>query len=447
MIDARETVKQVSVRWNLPQVGEMGPHCREGTGFWWKCGHFLQEQKRKTSKCWQRRISAWDSKEANFNLILFLNKNLYSAHTPDPVLSNLQIWLILFAEKILRERYGYNFIPILQMRTLRPREGKCLPQGHTAGKRQVFLELGSWAAESGLKPYPIIPLPVWPLFLTKEDVRSAVGDSGSVGALGGSRTVENHQPQSWRGKLSRKTGGLGIWGLRFVFCEIEEAGCGSSPCLVAGHGIWTSSRVGRGPFPRPQTICKSSRHSGIWRHLAHWSFQPAHLVPLELNVPRLRAREGPGRVFTGWGPKETSSTPGAGAHWLGVGSCGDGGNGGNEGTQGPEFGSFALNPQDWIGVGVGGQWGQERGWGCGRSPPTVLATKTGPGLWSQPDGSLNVSAASYIQVSRCNLRLCGGLNNVPQCQLLCWSCKRVTSGGKGLHRCDQVKDLEMERGT
>ena len=57
MIDARETVKQVSVRWNLPGVGEMGLHCREGTGFWWKCGHFLQEQKRKTSKCWQRRIS------------------------------------------------------------------------------------------------------------------------------------------------------------------------------------------------------------------------------------------------------------------------------------------------------------------------------------------------------------------------------------------------------
>ena len=96
------------------------------------------------------------------------------------------------------------------MRALRPREGKCLPQGHIAGKRQVFLALGSWAAESGLKPYPIIPLPVSSLFLTKEDVHSAVGDSGSVGALGGSRTVENHQPQSWRGKFSRKTGGLGI---------------------------------------------------------------------------------------------------------------------------------------------------------------------------------------------------------------------------------------------
>ena len=38
MIDAREIVKQVSVRGNLP-----GPHCREGTGFWWKRGLFLQE--------------------------------------------------------------------------------------------------------------------------------------------------------------------------------------------------------------------------------------------------------------------------------------------------------------------------------------------------------------------------------------------------------------------
>lgn len=33
---------------------------------------------------------------------------------------------------------------------------------------------------------------------------------------------------------------------------------------------------------------------------------------------------------------------------------------GTEGTQGPEFGSFALNPRDWVGVGVGGQWGQEQ---------------------------------------------------------------------------------------
>lgn len=25
-----------------------------------------------------------------------------------------------------------------------------------------------------------------------------------------------------------------------------------------------------------------------------------------------------------------------------------------EGTRGPEFGSFTLNPQDWVGVGMGG---------------------------------------------------------------------------------------------
>lgn len=44
MIDAREIVKQVSVRGNLP-----GPHCREGTGFWWKCGHFLHRRERQVN--------------------------------------------------------------------------------------------------------------------------------------------------------------------------------------------------------------------------------------------------------------------------------------------------------------------------------------------------------------------------------------------------------------
>ena len=83
------------------------------------------------------------------------------------------------------------------MRTLRPTEGKGFPQGHTAGKRQVFLKLGSWAAESRLKFYPIISLPVSSLFLIKEDARSAVGDSGWVGALGGLRRQENRQPQAW----------------------------------------------------------------------------------------------------------------------------------------------------------------------------------------------------------------------------------------------------------
>ena len=64
-------------------------------------------------------------------------------------------------------------------------------------------------------------------------------------------------------------------------------------------------------------------------------------------------------MSTGRGPKETSSAPGAEPTGWGWGAVGTEG---TEGTRGPEFGSFALNPQDWVGV---GRWGGRTGVGVG----------------------------------------------------------------------------------
>ena len=112
--------------------------------------------------------------------------------------------------------------------------------------------------------------------------------------------------------------------------------------MASGRG------AGSGPGPSPPANPPCALGLGTWRRLARCCFQPAHLVPLERSSEPARPQaEGEGRAWKGVhrlrskGNKFRSRSR---AHWLGVGSCGDGGNGGNGGNAEPRIWKLRFEP-------------------------------------------------------------------------------------------------------
>lgn len=103
-----------------------------------------------------------------------------------------------------------------------------------------------------------------------------------------------------------------------------------------------------GPFPSPAANppCATGPESG-----AGWPLGPSNKPE---HIPGLRGREGPGRLFTGQSPKETSCIPGAETQWQRVGSWGDGGNAARRAWRASErLGKLLFVPQRKVGAVTG----------------------------------------------------------------------------------------------